>query len=194
MFIPMNYFCMVNKKEDIKAAALELLIENGIHATPMSAIAKAAGTGMGTIYNYFPTKESLINAIYLDIKEKEEALLSASNKKQTVKSLFTHYYTIVSNFYLEYPNYFIFIEQLKSSPMITLENKQRGYQAIQPVIDTLKRGQSEGVIKKISIDELLQFIAGSMLSHLAWIINNNKAKEDVKLSNQLRLIWDAIKK
>jgi len=34
----------------------------------MSAIAKAANTGMGTIYNYFTTKEELINSIYLYIK------------------------------------------------------------------------------------------------------------------------------
>jgi AcrR family transcriptional regulator len=40
-------------------AAMKLLVDRGIQATPMSAIAKAAGTGMGTIYNYFATKEDL---------------------------------------------------------------------------------------------------------------------------------------
>ena len=47
---------------------MTLLIENGVQGTPMSAIAKEANTGMGTIYNYFPTKEDLINSTYIYIK------------------------------------------------------------------------------------------------------------------------------
>jgi AcrR family transcriptional regulator len=46
----------VDKKEQIIKAAMKLLTERGVQATPMSAIAKAANTGMGTIYNYFATK------------------------------------------------------------------------------------------------------------------------------------------
>ncbi|MEM1321933.1 MAG: TetR/AcrR family transcriptional regulator [Bacteroidota bacterium] len=185
----------MGKKENIKAAALQILIDNGIHATPMSAIAKAANTGMGTIYNYYPTKETLINAIYLDIKEWEEALLTAPHRKRSIKSIFIHYYLAVTNFYLEHPNYFRFIHQLQSSPIITPENKAKGYQAIQPVIAMLERGQREGVIKKISIEELLQFIGGSLLSHLAWLImRGGKPEREVTHQNQIALVWDAIKK
>ena len=52
----------MTKKEAIIAAALELLVEKGVHNTPMSEIAKAAGTGMGTIYNHFSCKEEIIIA------------------------------------------------------------------------------------------------------------------------------------
>ena len=56
----------MTKKENILSAALSLLTQKGVHNTPMSAIAKSAGTGMGTIYNYFPNKELLINEISLE--------------------------------------------------------------------------------------------------------------------------------
>ena len=185
----------MSKKDNIKAAALQILVDNGIHATPMSAIAKAANTGMGTIYNYYPTKEALINAIYLDIKEREEKLLVAPHKKRSIKSIFIHYYLTVTNFYLENPDYFRFVNQLQSSPIITPENKAKGYQAIQPVIEMLKRGQQEGLIKKMSIEELLQFIGGALLSHLAWLImRGGKPESGTTHHNQIALVWDAIKK
>ena len=58
----------MNKKESIILSALQLLTEKGVHNTPMSAIAKSSGTGMGTIYNYFPNKDALFNDIYSRIK------------------------------------------------------------------------------------------------------------------------------
>ena len=67
---------IVNKKEAITTAALRLLVSKGIRATPMSAIAKEAGTGMGTIYNYFPNKEMLVNALYVEVKQAEKIIFS----------------------------------------------------------------------------------------------------------------------
>ncbi|WP_316927874.1 TetR/AcrR family transcriptional regulator [Croceivirga radicis] len=70
----------MNKKQIILSSALELLVEKGVHNTPMSAIGKAAKTGMGTIYNYFPNKEALINEIYTDIKKKKNYSLRILNR------------------------------------------------------------------------------------------------------------------
>jgi len=182
----------VNKKESILKAALELLVVNGIHATPMSAIAKAANTGMGTIYNYFPTKEILINAIYIDIKQKEKALLLSPISKETIKEEFEHYYIVVINFFLKNPVYFQFLEQLNSSPIISEESKREGYKAIEPVITLLKKGQKEGVIKDIDIEELLQFLGGAIFSNLRWLFHTTNLKT-ISTSNQLKLVWDALK-
>lgn len=182
------------KKNNIIEAALRLLASNGVHATPMSAIAKAANTGMGTIYNYFPTKEKLINAIYVDIKQREETLLLVPSKKRTVKSQFEHYYLVVTEFYLKNPDCFRFMDQLNGSPIISEESRAEGYRAIRPVINIIEQGQQEGLIKNIKIEELLQFIGGAVLAHLGWVIYSKNTKEKPSLKNQLRLIWDAIKK
>ncbi|MDW7694807.1 TetR/AcrR family transcriptional regulator [Flammeovirgaceae bacterium SG7u.111] len=182
----------MNKKESIISAALELLVENGIHATPMSAIAKSANTGMGTIYNYFPNKEILINAIYVIIKQKEESILLNAPKEGSIKAQFEQYYRIVTDFYLDNPLYFKFIQQLQSSPIITKESKKEGYKAVESVIQLLKDGQEAGLVKEIKIEELLQFLGGAIISYLRWVttyeINNSS------INNQLRLVWDAIKK
>ncbi len=47
-------------------AAVELMTEKGLKASTMRQIATNAGIGAGTIYNYFPTKESILFAYYED--------------------------------------------------------------------------------------------------------------------------------
>ncbi len=47
-------------------AAVDLMIEKGLKAATMREIAKNAGIGAATIYNYFPTKESILFAYYED--------------------------------------------------------------------------------------------------------------------------------
>jgi AcrR family transcriptional regulator len=46
-------------------AATVLFAQNGFHRTSISAIAKAAGVSKGLMYNYFESKESLLDAILL---------------------------------------------------------------------------------------------------------------------------------
>jgi AcrR family transcriptional regulator len=53
-------------REAIIQAAVELMIEKGFKSATMRAIARKAGLGDATIYNYFPTKESILYAYYED--------------------------------------------------------------------------------------------------------------------------------
>ncbi len=188
----MLYICIVNKKEKILTAALELLVEKGIHNTPMSAIAKAASTGMGTIYNYFPNKEILINEIYLRIKEDEKSAFVAFDTSMPIKTQFENYSTSIINFFINNPSYFKFMEQLQASPIITQESRAEGNKSIEPVALLLKQGQQERIIKNIAIDEILMFIGGAVLSYLRWYFSQSKTSA-TSLKNQTQMVWDAIK-
>ena len=59
----------VETRRAILEAAVDLIIENGFRATSMRAVARSAGVGDATIYNYFPTKEALLYGYYLDAIE-----------------------------------------------------------------------------------------------------------------------------
>lgn len=54
---------MVNKRENIVNAAVEVFREKGIDKTKISDIVKIAGIAQGTFYLYFPSKLSLMPAI-----------------------------------------------------------------------------------------------------------------------------------
>lgn len=51
------------KRKLIMGAALELLAEEGYHATSIGSIAARAGVSKGLMYNYFASKEELVRAI-----------------------------------------------------------------------------------------------------------------------------------
>jgi AcrR family transcriptional regulator len=51
------------KKELIMETALELFAENGFHATSISRIAKKAGISKGLTYNYFKSKQEILDEL-----------------------------------------------------------------------------------------------------------------------------------
>ncbi|WP_372950319.1 TetR/AcrR family transcriptional regulator [Mariniphaga sp.] len=51
------------KKQLIMDTALELFAENGFHATSMSHVAKKAGVSKGLAYNYFESKQEILDEI-----------------------------------------------------------------------------------------------------------------------------------
>ncbi|EPR66768.1 TetR/AcrR family transcriptional regulator [Cyclobacterium qasimii] len=182
----------MNKKEAILSSALKLLTEKGVHNTPMSAIAKAAGTGMGTIYNYFPNKEILINEIYVKIKGEEKSVFAPFDNDQPIKTQFENYFSAIIQFFLEKPIYFRFMEQLQASPIITNESKITGENSYKAVYELVVKGQKERIIKQIEIDEIFIFIGGAIMSYLRWYFAQS-GKINASLSNQMRMVWDAIK-
>ena len=68
----------LEKRDAILAAALQLITHFGLHNTPMSAVAREAGVAVGTVYLYFPSKEAMINALYLQVLEDRNRALYQS--------------------------------------------------------------------------------------------------------------------
>jgi AcrR family transcriptional regulator len=60
--------------EKVLAAAREAFAEGG-ESTALEEIARRAGVGIGTLYRHFPTRQALVEALYLD--EVEEVCRSA---------------------------------------------------------------------------------------------------------------------
>lgn len=56
----------IENRKKIIAAAVELIGEEGFKSATMRKIARQAGIGDATIYNYFPTKEAILYGYYED--------------------------------------------------------------------------------------------------------------------------------
>jgi AcrR family transcriptional regulator len=56
-------------RRNIIAAAVDLMTARGFKAATMREIARSAGVGDATIYNYFPTKDAILYAYYQDHME-----------------------------------------------------------------------------------------------------------------------------
>lgn len=54
---------VASRKGRIEDAAKQLFIRQGFHATSMRNISAKAGTSLGNLYNYYPTKEAILGSI-----------------------------------------------------------------------------------------------------------------------------------
>lgn len=74
----------VTKKQRVLDAALHLFVEQGITETSTAQIAKTAGVATGTLFHHFPSKQQLIESLYLDLKQQlvNSLLLDGSIQNQ----------------------------------------------------------------------------------------------------------------
>ncbi|MCA9956904.1 MAG: helix-turn-helix transcriptional regulator, partial [Anaerolineales bacterium] len=60
---------MNDKAMQLIEASIDLFAQEGFWNTPTSRIAKHAGVGTGTLFNYFESKDGLIDAVYKQLKQ-----------------------------------------------------------------------------------------------------------------------------
>jgi AcrR family transcriptional regulator len=70
------------KKQDILKAAIRVFAQNGVVNTKMTDIARAAGVGKGTIYEYFRSKEDIFadaySHVFMDTENRISEVLESS--------------------------------------------------------------------------------------------------------------------
>lgn len=69
---------MLDKKEDIFNAGRDIFYSKGYKDTNIADIAEKAGIGVGTFYNYYPSKEKLFLEIFIKENEDQKKRMFAS--------------------------------------------------------------------------------------------------------------------
>jgi len=70
-----------DNKEIIRRASITVIAENGFYNTRMARIAEEAGVAVGTLYNYFSSKEDLLEYIFEVEFEKRLQWLDTLNQE-----------------------------------------------------------------------------------------------------------------
>ena len=90
---------IVNKEEKRRAIAIacsDLLLEKGIDDLTIAELAKTAGVGKGTIYEYFDNKEDIVfEIISTFMEEYEKRLLDVVNEAATTKEKIFHFLSML---------------------------------------------------------------------------------------------------
>lgn len=97
---------VVTSKEEILKACREIVSEEGLPAVNMRAVAKRCGVALGSLYNYFSTKDELvletIESVWQDIFHMDRSCGTELSFPETVGWIFES----VRNGADEYPNFF----------------------------------------------------------------------------------------
>ena len=180
----------MEKREKILNAALQLLVEQGQQAASMKWIAKEAECGIGTMYNYFPSKENLINELYLETKTKYlKYVLKTLDTNKPIKQQFVDTWSKAFEFVINNKAESKFLEKYSHSPMISEHMRNKTIQLLHPLIEIFEKGKQEGIIKEQDTMRLVIFVHGAIM---ASAINQSEMNPE-KSEAIVLMAWDAIK-
>jgi TetR/AcrR family transcriptional regulator, repressor of fatR-cypB operon len=118
-----------DKREAILSAALRLIARLGLHAAPMSAVAREAGVAAGTLYLYFPSKEAMINALYLEVLAHRHRSMAADaegarNDGAIGRAGLWAFWHGLAQWHLDHADGSSFLLQCKASTILTDETRE----------------------------------------------------------------------
>ena len=180
----------MKKRDSILNAALHLFVDHGEQATSMKWIAREAECGIGTMYNYFPSKEILINKLYLELKVMYSSyILEVLDSDKSIKHQIIDTWQRALEFALDHPAELKYIELFCQSPIVSEQIKKDTMELFSPLIDIYEKGKKEGIIKNQNTMQLLTFVKGAIT---ASVMNQPEmSQEDINAI--VLMAWDAIK-
>jgi TetR/AcrR family acrAB operon transcriptional repressor len=173
------------KRRDIAVACTELLLEKGIKDLTITEIAKTAGIGKGTVYDYFRNKEEIVFEIIRNFIERHHRyLLSQSDKRTSTKQKIFYLFDFFLSEFKSYEKHLdVYREYLsvtlssKFSPMIEFNKECSGF--IKNILeDIIGEGIKKGEIKDVSrnlVDGIMKAERGYML--VAWAEDRDLRKD-----------------
>lgn len=142
-----------DKREAILAAALRLIARLGLHNTPMSAVAREAGVAAGTLYLYFPSKEAMINALYLDVLEDRDRSMRGEPAGETATGrdgLWSFWHGL-ARWHLDRPDASNFIQQCKASAILTDETREVERRKHGEGLASFEQAVAAGLLRDVSL-------------------------------------------
>ena len=181
-----------SKRESLVKATIQLVNNNGFHATPMSKIAKMAGVSPGTIYLYFENKQDLVNQVYIEVKRSFTRFAFKDYKESTsVEGDFEKIWKNIAEFKLKEVEEALFLSQCDNTPMIDEPSRKEGLKHLSPLLELWKRGQKEGLIKQVSPYLLYAF----SIYPISFLLQQHE-RFDIKPENineAYEMAWNSIK-
>ena len=186
---------IINKKESILNATLELITVRGFDQTPMSMIAKQAKVAAGTIYIYFKCKEDIITELYLITKtELTEYITNSVNTELSSRESLDSIIKKYIQFMLDYPQKFKYIEQFFNSPYFDKMIESECLRIFDPMIKFIQKAIDERLIKDFSMPFFHSFVFSPLNSLINMHLRNSFVIDDDSTEIICQTIWDAIKR
>jgi AcrR family transcriptional regulator len=185
---------MTDKRDAILDAALELFAERGFHGTAVPLVAEHAGVGAGTIYRYFPSKESLVNAVYLKWKaELGRQMMDDFPFHASAREQFHFFWQRCAHFARENPRALKFLELHHHSPYLNEESRRIEEQVLAPAYLFLAQTASAKITKPLPVALLGAVVYGAFIGLVkaSWEKRLELTTENLDAAEQC--CWEAIR-
>jgi TetR/AcrR family transcriptional regulator, repressor of fatR-cypB operon len=187
---------MSSKREQIILATRDLVFEQGLQDVAMSQIAQRAQVGMGTIYNYFHSKEDLVFCLFSEIKANMSLyVLEGYDATQPVVDRVLYLLGSLVRYSMQHPREFLLTNQLAQIPFIHERAKSEKVPALivafnQVMIDA----QQQHLLKAMPLDVLSVLLLGATNALVEAHMRQQIHLDQATLEQAMSACWDAIKR
>jgi len=152
-----------SKEDLIIETTLDIVAREGLAGLAMATISKETSLGMGTIYNYFESKEVLIDELYLKLQEKHtKRVFSEMDDNNPFMINFKLVFNAYFVDYWENDKEYRFLEQYVQSPYMSEDAQWSEEQSNGRAYKILDRGRKELLVKYVDNQILLSYMKGGV--------------------------------
>lgn len=191
--IPLTEEEQTRRRHEIFHAAVHLFLKQGFQETSMRQIAKAAGLGKSTLYDYFPTKDDiLVFTVEDEIIEALEHAKEISNKSLSAEEKLRQIMRMQMGFLEENKQLLLKLsfesQRLKAESQERIQEKRHVYQDL--VRSIIEEGIRNGEFRKIN--PLLA--ARTLLLLLTSVIYTTRptGTSEVMLKDAMEIFFDGV--
>jgi AcrR family transcriptional regulator len=188
---------MHEKEKQLIEASIDLFAKEGFWNTPTSRIAKHAGVATGTLFNYFESKNVLIDAVYKQLKQEWMGHMTASYPQDgTLKQRVEHIWFRFIDWGVRFPVRYSLMSQLKLSNLVSQEVQESQEAELAFAYDMIVQGVADGLLVDAPPDYLGQIFYAQMEAAVHYATENNLT--DMPLTRHLaqgfEIFWKGVTK
>lgn len=186
---------MSRKRDQIMLATRDLVFEQGLQDVAMSQIAQRAQVGMGTIYNYFPSKEDLVFCLFSEIKAAmTQHVLESYDTTQPVAVRVVYLLTSMVRYGIEHPREFLLTNQLALVPFIQERAKSEVSALVAALKQVLIDATQQHLLKAMPPGVMMALITGAMNALVEAHMTQHIHLDQATIEQAMAACWDAIKR
>ncbi len=185
-----------DKRTAIMDAALKLFTEKGFHGTSTAQISKEAGVATGTLFNYFPTKEDLINNLYFEVKgDLSRAMGKDIEAESTYQGKLRKIWSNLIKWGVGNREEFLFVGQFCTSPYITKFTREEVMKEYVFLHDLVNEGIKTGVIRDFSAELIIAMFYQASRTVVNFFLDSDSSLDENKIiEDGFQIIWKGLAK
>lgn len=186
---------MNDKKVQLLEASIDLFAEEGFWNTPTTRIAKHAGVGTGTLFNYFGSKEGLIDEVYKQLKKEwGEYVRAGWPQNGSVKEQLEHLWYRYLDWGIKHPDRYALKQQLRLSELVS-EAAQQPEEALDFAVNLFNQAVGDGVLLDMPLDYFSLLMQSQVEAAIEYAQQHNL--RDMALLKHIafsfEIFWNAVK-
>jgi len=180
-----------DKRTAIIETALKLFTERGFHGTSTAQISKEAGVATGTLFNYFPTKEDLINNLYFEVKGKlSRSMGNGIEIESSFQDKLKRLWSNLIKWGIDNQEEFLSVDQFCSSPYITKFTREEVMKEYVFLRNLVNEGIKTGEIKDFSPELTISMFYQGSRAVVNLILNSDPSQDKNELiEDGFQIIW-----